>query len=170
MAGITRRELGNLSATVLGTIAFPEVPSAAESAGRRNTGEPPMDIQRHVVIGPSSGKPFTSVAPIISYATVRDGMVYLAGITADPERLGDVKEQTSQILARIDGLLKISGTDKSKLLSALVWLTDMSLFVAHNEIWNGWVDATSPPTRACLHSPQLWYPGMLVEIMVTAAK
>lgn len=129
-----------------------------------------MDIQRHVVIGPSSGKPFTSVAPIISYATVRDGMVYLAGITADPERLGDVKEQTSQILARIDGLLKISGTDKSKLLSALVWLTDMSLFVAHNEIWNGWVDATSPPTRACLHSPQLWYPGMLVEIMVTAAK
>jgi enamine deaminase RidA (YjgF/YER057c/UK114 family) len=170
MADVTRRELGTLSASVLGAIVIPRVGSEAEAADQRSTGEPTMSIQRHVIIEPSSGKPFTSVSPIISYATVDNGLVYLAGITADPEHLGDVKDQTSQVLARIDRLLKVAGTDKSKLLSATVWLTDMSLFVAHNEVWNKWVDASSPPVRACLHSSQLWYPGMLVEIMVTAAK
>ena len=53
---------------------------------------------------------------------------------------------------------------------AQVWLTDMSLFGAHNDAWNEWVDSKNTPVRACLHSPQLWRPGMLVEIMVTAAK
>jgi enamine deaminase RidA (YjgF/YER057c/UK114 family) len=108
--------------------------------------------------------------PLISYATTHGGMVYLAGVTADPRELGDVKDQTRKILARIDALLATAGTDKSKILSAQVWLTDMGLFAAHNDAWNEWVDRKSPPVRACLLSPQLWRPGMLVEIMVTAAK
>ena len=48
-------------------------------------------------------------------------------------------------------------------------LTDMSLFGAHKYAWNEWADP-NPPARACLLSPQLWRPGLLVEIMATAAR
>lgn len=108
--------------------------------------------------------------PLISYAVVHGGIVHLAGVTADPGNPGDVKDQTRQILARIDSLLAKAGTEKSKLLSAQVWLTDMNLFAAHNDAWNEWVDPKNPPVRACLLSPQLWRPGLLVEIMAIAAK
>ena len=108
--------------------------------------------------------------PLISFAVAHGGIAYLSGITANPEKLGDVKDQTRQITARIDALLAKAGTDKSKLLTAQVWLTDMRHFADHNDAWNEWVDPKNPPARACLLSPQLWRPGMLVEVMVTAAK
>ena len=170
MTDITRRTLANVSAGAALIAAVPGGANAAQPAGQPMTGESSVTIQRHVTTDPTSGKPFTDVTPIISYATVCENLVYIAGITADPAHPGDVKDQTTQVLARIDRLLKLAGSDKSKLLSAQVWLTDMSLFVAHNEAWNVWVDAKSPPVRACLHSAQLWHPGLLVEIMVTAAK
>jgi enamine deaminase RidA (YjgF/YER057c/UK114 family) len=106
--------------------------------------------------------------PRISFAVAHDHLVYTAGVTAD--RPGDVADQTRQILARIDALLAKAGTDKSKLLTAQVWLTDMALAAAHNDAWNEWVDREHPPVRACLHSPALWRPGLLVEIMVTATR
>jgi enamine deaminase RidA (YjgF/YER057c/UK114 family) len=74
------------------------------------------------------------------------------------------------VLDRIDRLLTRAGTDKSKLLSAQVWLTDMAHFADHNSVWNAWLDPNNPPVRACVVSPKLWRPGMLVEIMVTAAR
>ena len=89
------------------------------------------------------------------------------GIPADP--VGNVKVQTRQVLDRIDQLLQMAGTDKSKLLVAQVWLADMSDFDDHNAIWNDWVDRQNPPVRACVGAP-LWHPGVRVEIMVTAAK
>ena len=73
------------------------------------------------------------------------------------------------MLERIDRLLAVAGSDKSKLLTAQVWLADMSLFEAHNAAWNAWVDRENPPVRACVRA-ELWQPGMLVEIMVTAAR
>jgi len=82
---------------------------------------------------------------------------------------GDVEDQTRKILTRIDALLASVGSSKAKLLTAQVWLTDMELFGAHNGAWNEWVDPENPPVRACLLSPRLWRPGMLVEIMVSAA-
>ena len=85
-------------------------------------------------------------------------------------KLGDIKDQTRQTLDRIDRLLDKAGTNKSKLLSAQVWLTDMAHFADHNSVWNAWVDAKNPPVRMCVQSPQLWRPGLLVEIMVTAAR
>lgn len=108
--------------------------------------------------------------PLISWAVVHGDIVHLSGITADPRKAGDIKDQTHQVLARIDALLAQAGTSKSKLLSAQVWLTDMSLFAAHNDAWNEWVDPKNPPARACLLSPQLWRPALLVEIMAIAAK
>src|SRR5215467_10428807 len=81
--------------------------------------------------------------------------------------VGNVKVQTRQVLDRIDQLLQMAGTDKSKLLVAQVWLADMSDFDDHNS--NDWVDRQNPPVRACVGAP-LWHPGVRVEIMVTAAK
>lgn len=121
------------------------------------------EIKRIGIAEPRGG------TPIISFATVHAGIAYVSGTTADPKKFPNVKDQTIQILNRIDVLLGRAGTDKSKLLTALVWLTDMKLFEDHNEAWNAWVDPENPPVRACLHSEQLWRPGMLVEIMVTAA-
>jgi enamine deaminase RidA (YjgF/YER057c/UK114 family) len=126
-----------------------------------------MDIRRIEVTPAYPG------IPLISWATVHGRMVYVSGITAKPPelggQLGDVKSQTREVLARIDELLALAGSSKARILSAQVWLTDMADFAAHNEAWNEWVDKKSPPARACLQSPRLWRPGMLVEIMVTAA-
>lgn len=126
--------------------------------------EPDMAIERFELTPELPG------IPRISYVTTHGSIVYVAGITANPRRLGDVKDQTRDVLARIDSLLAEARTDKSKLLTAQVWLTDMKLFGDHNDAWNEWVDPRNAPVRACLLSPQLWRPGMLVEIMVTAAR
>jgi enamine deaminase RidA (YjgF/YER057c/UK114 family) len=107
------------------------------------------------------------VVPIISLVVVHNGIVSTCGVTAEPT--GDVKVQTKKVLASIDGLLEKAGTDKSKLLTALVWLADMQDFEEHNSVWNEWVDRQNPPVRACVQSP-LWRPNVLVEIMVTAAR
>src|SRR5512144_2559942 len=72
--------------------------------------------------------------PIISKVVVHGDIVYTCGVTADPG--GDIAQQTQQVLDRIDRLLRAGGTDKSRLLTAQVWLRDMSLFGPHNEVWN----------------------------------
>ena len=120
-----------------------------------------MTIHRHEITDGANGR------PIISRAVVRGDTVYLCGVTPDPA--GDVKSQTKQVLDRIDQLLHKAGTDKSKLLTAQVWLSDMRLFEDHNSVWNEWVDRTNPPVRACVRA-DLVRPNLLVEIMVTAAK
>jgi enamine deaminase RidA (YjgF/YER057c/UK114 family) len=107
------------------------------------------------------------VLPIISLVAVHNGIVSTCGITAEPT--GDVKLQTRKVLASIDGLLEKAGTDKSKLLTAQVWLADIQDFEEHNSVWNEWVDRKNPPVRACIQSA-LWRPNILVEIMVTAAQ
>ncbi len=120
-----------------------------------------MTITRHGTTDPAGGM------PIISRIVQHAGLVYLCGITPDP--VGDIKAQTIQVLGRIDRLLEQAGTRKSNLLTAQVWLTDMAHFGALNEVWNGWVDPAHPPVRACVEAP-LYHPGILVEIMVTAAQ
>ncbi len=107
------------------------------------------------------------VLPVISLAVVHNGIVSTCGVTAEPT--GDVKVQTQKVLASIDGLLEKAGTDKSKLLTAYVWLADMQDFEEHNSVWNEWVDRQNPPVRFCVQS-SLWRPNILVEIMVTAAQ
>ena len=129
-----------------------------------------MNIERYETAEPTDAAPLDIVAPIINQVTVHAGIVYVSGVTAHPRRLGDIKQQTTEVLTRIDALLARAGTSKANLLTAQVWLTDMGLFTAHNEAWNTWVDPKNAPVRACLLSPRLWWPGLLVEIMVTAAK
>jgi enamine deaminase RidA (YjgF/YER057c/UK114 family) len=105
--------------------------------------------------------------PIISQAVVHGNVAYFAGVTPDPI-VGDIKAQTAQVLRRVEELLELAGTDKSKLLSAQIWIADMRLFEDHNAVWNEWVDPENAPVRACL-TTAFWRPGMLVEVMVVAA-
>ena len=120
-----------------------------------------MSITRHGITDGTHG------LPIISRAVVRGDTVYLCGVTPDP--VGDIASQTKQVLDRIDQLLHQAGSDRSKVLTAQVWLSDLRLFAYHNAVWNAWVDRNNPPVRACVQA-ELWKPGMLVEIMVTAAR
>ena len=106
--------------------------------------------------------------PRMSQVVVGTPSVFLAGQVADDPN-ASLEEQTRQVLAKIDALLAEAGSDKSKLLSANLWITDMANFSAMNEVWNAWVDADNPPVRACVRA-DLALPEILVEIMVTAYK
>lgn len=117
-------------------------------------------IERH---GNTTGIPGL---PAISQVVTHNGLVYLCGVTPDPD--GDITTQTRQVLGRVDKLLRSAGTDKTQLLTVQVWLSDMALFDEHNLAWNEWVDRHNPPARACVES-SLWQKGMLVEVMATAA-
>lgn len=119
-----------------------------------------MSITRHDIT--------TGPGPRMSRCVVKGDMVYLAGLTAS-DASGDIKSQTQQILDKIDGYLAEAGTDKSKLLQANLWITDMANFRSMNEVWNAWVDPENPPARACVRA-DLALPGLLVEIMVTATR
>ena len=103
----------------------------------------------------------------MSQAVVHGNTVYLAGQVAD-DPVPSVAEQTRQVLARIDRLLAEAGTDKSKLLSANIWLADISRFDEMNSVWDAWVAPGHTPARATVQST-LARPANLVEIMVVAA-
>ena len=108
------------------------------------------------------------VGPRMSQAVEHNDVVYLAGQVGDDQK-ADVATQTKQILAKIDKLLAECGSDKSKLLWAQLWVTDMRNFAAMNEVWDAWIDPANPPVRAGLCSA-LAAPDWKVEIMVMAAK
>lgn len=105
--------------------------------------------------------------PRMSQIVVHNDTVYLAGIVGD-DRSADIGTQTAQVLAKIDGYLAEVGTDKSKLLCAEIWISDMTLFNEMNAVWDAWIDAANPPTRACGQVP-LAHPDFKVEIIVRAA-
>ncbi len=106
--------------------------------------------------------------PILSLAVEHGNTVYLAGIV--PKNLqNDIKGQTVEVLAEIDRLLAKTGSSKSKLLTANIWVTDIRNRAAMNEVWTAWVDPKNLPVRACVEA-KLADPACLVEIMVTAAK
>jgi enamine deaminase RidA (YjgF/YER057c/UK114 family) len=108
------------------------------------------------------------VGPRMSQAVVYGNLVYLAGQVADDSST-DVADQTRQILAKIDSLLAEAGTDKSKLLSASVWLSEISTFNEMNAVWDAWVTPGSPPARACVEA-KLAFPQLKVEIAAVAAR
>jgi enamine deaminase RidA (YjgF/YER057c/UK114 family) len=80
-----------------------------------------------------------------------------------------MSEQTKDILAQIDGLLAKAGTDKSKLLKANIWITDMKEFAEMNAVWDAWVSPGNTPARATVEAG-LASPDYKVEIMVVAGK
>ena len=105
---------------------------------------------------------------ILSQAVEHGNTVYLAGMVA--QDVGkDVKGQTKEILDEIDRLLAKCGSNKSKVLQAHIWVTDIRNRAPMNEVWTAWVDPKNLPARACVEA-KLADPRALVEIMVIAAK
>lgn len=109
------------------------------------------------------------VGPRMSQVVVHGDTVYLAGQVATDKPGASMAEQTQNILDKIDGLLAEAGTDKSKLLTATIWITDMARFNEMNGVWDPWVDPANPPCRACVEA-KLAAPDFDVEIMVVAAR
>ncbi len=104
----------------------------------------------------------------MSAAVIHNGMVYLAGFTPDKALGKSVAEQTKDILGQIDATLKAAGTDKSNIVKANIWLTDIKTWAEMNTAWDVWVTPGQTPARATVES-KLAAPGIDVEIMVEAA-
>ncbi len=107
------------------------------------------------------------VGPRMSKAVVANGMVFLAGQVADKAAGGSVAAQTKEILATIDDLLAQAGSDKTRLLSVNIWLSDMTTFAEMNSVWDGWASQGDTPARATVEA-KLAGPQYAVEIMATA--
>jgi enamine deaminase RidA (YjgF/YER057c/UK114 family) len=107
--------------------------------------------------------------PRMSQVVVHGNTVYLAGIVANKSAGESVTKQTQEILAIIDGHLAKAGTDKTKLLTTTIYITDMKSFAEMNAVWDAWVSPGNTPARATVEV-KLAAPRYHVEIMVTAAK
>jgi enamine deaminase RidA (YjgF/YER057c/UK114 family) len=105
----------------------------------------------------------------MSKAVVHGDTVYLAGMVAEAPKGKSVTEQAKDILRQIDALLAAAGSDKSKLLSANIWITDMANFAEMNAVWDAWVSSGNTPARATVEA-KLASPDYMLEIMVVAAK
>ena len=105
----------------------------------------------------------------MSQIVVHGDTIYLAGVVAQASKGKSVTEQTREILATIDKYLAQAGSDKTKLLSANIYITDMANFAEMNAVWDGWVSAGNTPARATVEA-KLAAPDYKVEIMVVAAK
>jgi enamine deaminase RidA (YjgF/YER057c/UK114 family) len=108
------------------------------------------------------------VGPRMSQAVIHGKTVYLAGVVASGAKGKPVGEQTKDILASIDRLLKEAGTDKTKLITTNIWLADISKFAEMNKEWDAWIAPGHTPARATVEA-KLAAPEYTVEIMVTAA-
>ena len=105
--------------------------------------------------------------PRMSQAVIHNGLVFLAGQVAK-DTSQDTAGQTRDVLASIDALLAEAGTDKTRILTATVYLADMADFQAMNGVWDAWAVAGQTPARATVQAI-LATPAYRVEIMVTAA-
>lgn len=104
----------------------------------------------------------------MSQIVIHNDTVYLAGQVAN-DFDADISTQTQQVLDKIDALLDEAGSDRSKMLSAQIWLTSIGYFSAMNEVWDAWVPEGQAPARACTEA-RLAHPDLLVEIGVIAAR
>lgn len=103
----------------------------------------------------------------MSEAVIHGDTVYLAGQVGTPGE--SVTDQTREILAEIEKLLGETGSAKSHILSATIWLADMADFAEMNAVWDAWVAGENPPTRATGEA-KLAAPGYKVEIIIVAAR
>ena len=114
-----------------------------------------MSIQRY-----ESGKRLSQVL-------VSRGTAFVSGqIPADMTQ--DIRGQTQQVLAQVDRLLALAGTDKSRILFANIWLRHGSDFDAMNEVWEAWIVPGCAPSRATIGSPLVGPDSLLIEIALQA--
>ena len=105
--------------------------------------------------------------PRMSQAVIANGFVFLAGQVGEPGT--SVTDQTTAILGQIDALLAQAGTDKTRIVSAQIWMADMAQFAEMNAVWDAWVPQGHAPARATGESA-LATPDYSGEIIVTAGR
>ena len=105
---------------------------------------------------------------IMHRVVVNNGTAYLGGIIADDVSVG-MKEQTAQICKKLDAVLAMAGSDKTKLLSAQLFITNMKVKDDMNAAWLEWLDGNDLPARATIGVADLGDPSILIEVVVTAA-
>lgn len=106
--------------------------------------------------------------PIMHRVVVHNGIAFLGGIIADDVSVS-MGGQTAQICAKLDKVLALAGTDKTKLLSAQLFITDMKQKDEMNAAWLAWLDGNDLPARATIGVADLGKPEILIEVVVTAA-
>jgi enamine deaminase RidA (YjgF/YER057c/UK114 family) len=102
----------------------------------------------------------------MSEAVAYNGILWVAGQVGTPG--ASVTQQTKDCLAEVDRILAQAGTDKTRILSAQIWLADMASFAEMNAVWDAWVPQGNTPARATGEA-KLATPEYLVEVIVTAA-
>ena len=105
--------------------------------------------------------------PRMSRIVIHNKIVYISGQTDGTT--SDIKNQTANVLKKVDDLLAQANTDKSKLLTASIWLKDIKNdFKDMNDVWNGWIDPNNKPVRATVEA-NMAREQLLIEVQVTAA-
>ena len=100
-------------------------------------------------------------------AVIHNGYIFMSGIVAD-NKSDNMKVQTADVLAKIDGILAEAGSDKTKIVSVVVYISDMALKDEMNKMWIEWMGSNNPPARACVGVTLT--PDTLVEIMCQAVQ
>lgn len=102
-----------------------------------------------------------------SRAVIHNGFISMSGIVADNRSAG-MREQTAEVLSKIDDILAVAGSDKTMIMNAVVYVSDMTLKDEMNGAWMDWMGVHNPPARACVGVNLT--PGTLVEIMCQAVQ
>jgi enamine deaminase RidA (YjgF/YER057c/UK114 family) len=102
-------------------------------------------------------------------AVEHNGLIFVGGHAASDISLG-MKEQTQQVCAKLDDVLAECGSDKTQLVSARIYISDMSKKEEMNEAWLEWLDGDDLPARATIGIADLGDPKRLIEVVVVAAK
>ncbi len=103
---------------------------------------------------------------VLSQAVVHNNIAYVCGMTA-LDRTKGLEDQTRQVFQRIDDVLREAGSDKSKILTATIWLADIATRPAMTQVWKEWLPSNSLPARAAMEA--VLGDGILVEVMLQAA-
>jgi enamine deaminase RidA (YjgF/YER057c/UK114 family) len=105
--------------------------------------------------------------PILHRFVKHNGVAYFAGVIASDLSL-PIKGQTQQIAAQLDERLAAAGSSKDRLLTAMIFVTDLALKSEMNEVWSDWLPREDLPTRATVAVADLG-PNVLIEVVVSAA-
>jgi enamine deaminase RidA (YjgF/YER057c/UK114 family) len=88
-------------------------------------------------------KRFGGTTPTRSRSVAHDGIVY--AVATAKNKSAPLYEQTKDALAQIDSTLREAGSNKSRILRATVYITDMSRKPDMDRAWDEWVDRANPP-------------------------
>ena len=113
-------------------------------------------------------KRFREIPDLLSGVVVHNDTVYTAGRVSKSKAGQSVAEQARDIFNILDADLEAAGTDKTKILKASIWLTDISKIKEFNEVWAEWLSGCGLPARAAVEAP-LVSPCCDVEVMLVAA-